>query len=225
MVESQLRFDEGPLRDHEFIFMAFNLFEEFFRHWKACPILSLFRQIELYRNLDLRVSKYFCEILSSTICFSLGKSQFFNFSFVVLKESYSVKSLEALFPDLHNEEVGIQSKLSLFVGIWCQCSQHRVNSNQLLEVRTVQKHRLTIFFLTLWQGSGGLLGTFWPSAAFQGCTPLSSLAHFGLSTDLTLPFALASNFRNLGLGFTLLTQPRRSTLPCFFSFGFIFIPI
>lgn len=107
------------------------------RDFKVDPFFRLVWEGVLDRNLHLTTHNDFSEVLfpSSRIFNIIAHlSDFFG---VRLKEQLGVEGLERLLPHLHDKEVGIESILTLLGGVRSQHRKHRVDSDQLVEMRAV----------------------------------------------------------------------------------------
>ena len=100
-------------------------------------------------NKNVTATSYFLEIYKPCLFISKREAKLFNVSSVCLIKELSIESLETLFPHFHHKKVSVEGVFSLFGGVMGDGGQHGVDSDQLLVVRTVQEHRLTVLFLSL----------------------------------------------------------------------------
>ena len=146
----QLRLHEGPFSDHNLILMALALLKEAFRDLEGGPVFWLLWKVVLLRDLNLSVAENISkEFTSATGILSDKPELLLDLFGVFIEEQSGIKGSVGLLPHLTDEEVSIKGVLSLFGGVRGKHSEHGVNSDKLIEMRAVQIHGLSVFFLSL----------------------------------------------------------------------------
>jgi hypothetical protein len=128
-------------------------------HIKVDPFLCLLGYLELDGDLHLTSVDNFSIELSPASLIVIIIAHCLELCCILLQEQGCIQGEERLLPHLHDKVVGIQGILSLLGGIWSQHCQHGVDSDQLIEMRTVEEHWLALLLLTLLQSCCGLLGS------------------------------------------------------------------
>lgn len=146
----QLRFHEGPFSDHYLILMALALLKEAFRDLEGGPVFWLLWKVVLLRDLNLSVAENISkEFTSATGVLSDKPELLLDLLGVFIEEQSGIKGSVGLLPHLADEKVSIKGVLSLLGGVRGKHSEHGVDSDKLVEMRAVQIHGLSVFFLSL----------------------------------------------------------------------------